>query len=146
MSYSSTPMPERFWTKVAKAAPNDCWLWTARQNGKGYGMFGNACAHRVSYELIIGPIPLGLQIDHLCRVRACVNPAHLEPVTPAENTRRALALITHCPQGHAYNVANTYWRTNTAGRKCRVCRACGLAWYHAHKVLEAAGQQTMAAS
>lgn len=82
---------DRFFAKVEKT--NDCWLWRAATT-VGYGVFKRATkvlvyAHRWSYEHHVGPIPEGLHIDHLCRVRACVNPAHLEPVTLAENNRRA---------------------------------------------------------
>lgn len=114
----------RFWSKVRKDS-SGCWIWTAANNGPGnrYGRFSFdgrlARAHRLSYEWTVGPIPDGLVLDHLCRVTLCVNPAHLEPVTPAENTRRAAALKTSCPQGHAYSTENTY---RLAGK--RYCRAC----------------------
>ena len=84
-----------------------------------------ALAHRVAYELQVGPIPVGLQLDHLCRVRSCVNPAHLEPVTSAENTRRGLrAMKTHCPQGHPYAGENLLIRP-TGQRRCRTCHLAG---------------------
>lgn len=86
---------ERFWPKVERVE-DGCWLWTASLTGDGYGRislggkFGPmGLAHRVAYELLVGPIPEGLELDHLCRVRRCVNPEHLEPVTHAENVRRA---------------------------------------------------------
>lgn len=91
---------ERFWAKVS--IPPDvitgCWLWTAARSDGGYGIFGRGAwatvrttiAHRLSYEVVKGPIPLGLQLDHLCRVRHCVNPAHLEAVTGATNVQRGL--------------------------------------------------------
>jgi hypothetical protein len=84
---------ERFWAKVEKT--DACWLWTGSRNGRGYGLLNVATgaspvrAHRFSYELLVGTIPAGLQLDHLCGVKACVNPAHLEPVTNEENSRRA---------------------------------------------------------
>ncbi|WP_390623415.1 HNH endonuclease signature motif containing protein [Subtercola endophyticus] len=116
----------RFSTKY-RVDESGCWLWSAAIKENGYGTFGigpavasfQYYAHRVSYEINIGPIPDGLQIDHLCRVRSCVNPAHLEPVTNAENNQRRTALITHCPRGHEYTDANTYvWR---GARFCREC-------------------------
>lgn len=108
----------------------ECWLWTGRLNGSGYAemKLGGRyqMAHRVAYQEIVGPIPEGMQLDHLCRVRHCVNPAHLEPVTSRENTIRGQspsainAAKTHCKRGHAFDEANTF--INTFGS--RVCRAC----------------------
>jgi HNH endonuclease len=82
---------ERFWEKVEQG--EGCWLWTGAID-RGYGQFvwnGRKRAHRVAYELIIGPIPEGLELDHLCRNKSCVRPEHLEPVTKAENIRRQWA-------------------------------------------------------
>lgn len=121
---------ERFWQKVNKT--DGCWEWTAYRNAFGHGRFRLGgrllLAHRVSYEMMVGPIPEGLQIDHVCRNPPCVNPAHLEPVTHQENVRRGMvgklnsanAAKTHCPRGHEYNCTNTYTRRSGA----RVCRAC----------------------
>lgn len=107
-----------------------CWLWTGSVDGPGYGKISAdgvlIGAHRVAYQLFVGPIPAGLHLDHLCRVRACVNPAHLEPVTHRENTRRggpynARAQQTHCKRGHPFDEDNTYlWRRS---RHCRACVA-----------------------
>ncbi|KOG21765.1 hypothetical protein ADK36_12325 [Streptomyces viridochromogenes] len=110
----------------------DCWLWTAKPNGEGYANVRidgvHYRAHRLAYELLVGPIPDGLVLDHLCRVRHCLNPAHLEPVTIAENIRRGRAVLppyssrkTHCPQGHVYDEVNTYV-TPQGKRDCRTCR------------------------
>lgn len=119
----------RFWSKVDKTPT--CWLFTGALAG-GYGRFylagGLVPAHRYAYELLVGPIPEGLQLDHLCRVRNCVNPGHLEPVTQRENLLRGTgpsarhARAAQCPQGHPYDAANTYTAPN-GHRHCRTCRA-----------------------
>lgn len=119
---------EQFLAKVDKS--ETCWLWTGAKGRGGYGNLvwngRHTNAHRVSYELHVGPIPDPCSIDHLCSVRHCVNPAHLEPVTVRENLRRGAgfpgvnARKTHCPRGHAYDAENTYvWN---GLRYCRTCR------------------------
>lgn len=126
---------ERFWAKVQVG--DDCWEWTASFGSHGYGSFWPGkdadgknlpmvTAPRYAYELLVGAVPEGLQIDHLCRNRRCVRPAHLEVVTPGENVRRGLAgsLVTHCPQGHEYTPANTARQANRSGGMSRVCRQC----------------------
>lgn len=127
-------LSERFWKKVDRRGPDECWLWFAWKSSKGYGRFHvdgkGQQAHRVAYEALVGPIPKGLQLDHLCRNPACVNPAHLEPVTGKENVNRGQSAelsaaqqraITHCPNGHQYTPENTY--TDPRGwRNCRKCR------------------------
>ncbi|MDN5929664.1 MAG: HNH endonuclease [Pseudonocardia sp.] len=106
--------------RVDPARIPGCWIWLGPSH-KGYAAYGrNKLAHRRSYEDSVGPIPAGLEIDHLCRQTMCVNPAHLEPVTRLENIRRRYALQTHCKHGHVFDESNTYWRPN--GR--RDCRAC----------------------
>lgn len=114
-------------------SPDGCWEWSASRHSSGYGQFyyngrGNGFAHRFAYERFVGPIPSGLQIDHLCRNRTCVNPSHLEPVTAKENLRRGMgfsgrnARKTHCPKGHPYDEQNTYWRPDGMGKDCLTCR------------------------
>ena len=80
---------EKFLNKIQKS-DSGCWLWTGHIDRHGYGRNGPKQAHRRSYELHIGEIPKGMQLDHLCRVRNCVNPNHLEPVTPKENVNRGI--------------------------------------------------------
>lgn len=129
---------ERFWVKVEKQE-NGCWLWTAAhvQEPKPYGQFWyegrKVLAHRFSYELLVGPIPEGLEIDHLCRVHRCVNPAHLEPVTRSVNIlrgRNPCRERTHCPHGHPYDETNTRWAVLTTGKRNRKCRTCNREEYH----------------
>ncbi|MFB7555352.1 HNH endonuclease signature motif containing protein [Streptomyces brevispora] len=135
----------RFWSRVNKAgtlAPmlGPCWTWTGYRDRDGYGRFTSQgrtyMAHRYAYTRLVGPIPPGLVIDHLCRNPGCVNPRHLEPVTAAENTRRSEpAKRTHCVRGHEFTPANTYYRTPGSGgvRQCRACNADAVARYKARK-------------
>lgn len=125
------PVAERFWPKVNKNGPvpehrpdlGPCWPWLGYcRDGRYPWMHYEGrplAAYRVAYILLVGPIPEGLQLDHLCRVASCVNPSHLEPVTQQENIRRQLEAITHCPSGHAYTAENT--GHSTGGRYCRIC-------------------------
>lgn len=106
-------------------AENGCWLWRGAVQSDGYGNLGiNGqwwLAHRWFYTVLVGPIPDGLTVDHLCFNRICVNVAHMEAITRSENLKRAKARITHCVNGHAYTEQNTYRRPN--GRRiCRICR------------------------
>lgn len=129
---------ERFWPKVNKDGPvpecrpdlGPCWPWTAGTARGGYGKFTirpgvGVMAHRFSYTMERGPIPDGLQLDHLCRNPPCVNPDHLEPVTCRENLLRGNtfqarnAAKTHCDAGHEFTPANT--RITRTGRSCKAC-------------------------
>lgn len=105
-----------------------CMIWTGALDGSGYGSVNIGTpkqAYRVAYEHWIGSIPDGLELDHKCRNRKCVSPAHLEPVTHRENTLRGNTFVainaakTHCPHGHPYDIKNTY--RNKSGRHCRAC-------------------------
>lgn len=115
----------RFWDRVNKGS--SCWEWTGRRQREGYGTLGIRKAHRMSYELHIGPIPDGLEIDHLCRNRACVRPDHLEAVTHQENVLRGvgaparLARRTHCINGHPFTPQSTWLSSAWKGRRCRIC-------------------------
>ena len=128
---------DRFMRRVKKvfaataSVQGPCWLWQGRLHTAGYGLFDihdkAMRAHRVAYELFVGPIPPGKVLDHLCRVRKCVAPHHLELVTQQENIRRGENHVaermrtTHCPSGHPYTEENTY-RDGLNRRYCRTCR------------------------
>lgn len=123
---------------VAKRVTVDedgCWRWTGETTTDGYGRLyagdgPRPMAHRFVYEALIGPIPSGLELDHLCRVRNCVNPLHLEPVTQRENTLRSLApaafnaVKTACKWGHPFTPENTYVYPKPSGRSRRKCKTC----------------------
>lgn len=136
VSLGDTRLPRRFWSKVSVEAAG-CWLWTAGVDRGGYGKFRatdgrSRLAHVVAYEALVAAVPDGLDLDHVkargCTGPACCFPDHLEPVTRAENIRRAETgkargaqqrAKTHCPQGHEYTPSNTrIWR---CARKCRIC-------------------------
>lgn len=129
MTKRTRPTPEqRFWAKVEKT--EDCWNWTAGHR-EGYGHFrvDQATAwpaHRLSYTWLIGPIPDGLNLDHLCRNTFCVRPSHLQPVTQLENVWRSPThdqwqrLKTHCLKGHPYSGDNLY--VHKGRRHCKTCR------------------------
>lgn len=121
----------RFFEKVALPNATGCTLWLGGLAPHGYGIFWFAgksvSAHKFSYHLLVGPVPAGLHLDHLCRVRHCVAPGHLEPVTVRTNLLRGAGLAainaakTHCSRGHAYTEGNTYYYAS--GRQCKTCVA-----------------------
>ena len=115
----------RFLTKIAESGT--CWVWLGERTREGYGRFAirsrNRSAHRWFYERRFGSLPDGLELDHLCRNKSCVNPMHLEPVTHSENVRRAGTANgrkTHCPHGHPYEGDNLML-TKHGHRFCRAC-------------------------
>lgn len=139
---SQRPLAERFWSKVSfPCGGNGCWLWTGSISSAGYGSFrapGTEYAHVFAYHICIGEIPKDMELDHVatrgCTNQNCVNPAHLEPVTHAENMRRSAAAMrglaslqewrrtkTHCPSGHPYSGNNLYV-TKQGYRACNICR------------------------
>lgn len=134
---------ERLMAKVQPVPWSGCWLWLGGLSGRPPGQYGQSWlngrqrkAHCVVYELLKGPIPEGMDLDHLCKVRLCVNPEHLEAVPRLTNILRSTlpavtkarhARRTHCPQGHPYDEANTLWQVKrySCGEKLgRVCLTC----------------------
>lgn len=133
MSTSKRRDLQRLLAKIERDTQTGCWNWTASIAPSGYAQFRflgrRDYGHRAAYVLLVGPIPDGLHLDHLCRNRPCVNPAHLEPVAPQINTLRSPiapasinAAKSHCAHGHLLHGDNVYQRPDRIGRMCRTCR------------------------
>ena len=123
------------WARIDPQPLSGCWLWTGPFAGDGYPTYGRRdYAHRLAYELWVGPIPKGLTLDHLCRTPGCIRPDHLEPVTLGENIRRgSRATRTMCKWGHPFDAQNTHV-TRLGRRHCRRCHAAReLRAYHRRK-------------
>lgn len=125
----ATKLPLAFWEKVEYAGNH--WLWLgAHSRSEGYGVYhcdgSTVGVHRLSWVDANGPIPDGFQIDHLCRVRQCINPEHLEPVTPGENAARSDYTSKgrqFCAQGHPLSGDNLWIAPKSKARRCRICKA-----------------------
>ncbi|MGW4786168.1 HNH endonuclease [Streptomyces sp. NPDC004230] len=130
MSFEALPelLPARWHTRVREEG--GCWIWLGTLKADGYGKLNGRPVHRQFYQRLVGPIQAGMQLDHLCRALACVNPAHLEPVTDLENKRRRYATYTHCINGHEFTADNTYTKPN-GHRDCRACIRARVAKYKA---------------
>ncbi len=133
-------LPDRISYRVEPEPNSGCWLWSGSHNGLGYGtlLFASRMryAHRVIYELLVGPIENGLHLDHLCRNPSCVNPDHVEPVTPYVNWMRGEGWgaknkrKVECVAGHPFDDANTY--VNKRGHRwCRACKNARMRRYNA---------------
>lgn len=127
-------IPERIWDKIVRIPESGCWVWVGSISGRGYGEVwwkgSKAFIHVLMHKLFVGDVPTGFEVDHLCKVRCCCNPNHLEAVTHAENVKRSSAWhhvvkkhkeATHCQRGHPWTKENTYIEPN-GKRRCLECK------------------------
>lgn len=132
-SFTKTASPAESLELRKSVTADGCWEWTGANNGSGYGAMydhrtgGMAYPHRVSYELNVGPIPVGMVIDHICFNRLCFNPDHLQAITQSENRLRSSAVgrkrkrLTHCQNGHPFTNENVIWDRKRERRTCKLC-------------------------
>jgi HNH endonuclease len=140
-SFELSALPLRLREKIYVEPNTGCWLWLGYLNSDGYARSSGQWqyVHRRIYEFFSGPIPEALELDHLCRTRCCVNPAHLQPVPHIENIKRGnshqtqFKAQTHCKRGHVLDEANSHWdqRGRRSCRKCKSWRSAE-AWRKAH--------------
>ena len=133
VKHTPTPLMERILARVCIDDATFCWIWHGAVTKHGYGRVtlgrrseGTVLVHRAVYECMVGPIPDGEELDHRCRVPACCNPDHLEPVTHGENISRGRARRIVCPSGHYILGDNVYLDTRRPGYPQRRCRACNI--------------------
>jgi HNH endonuclease len=151
-SWSIDALPARLAERIVIDPESDCWVWTGRVDREGYGRLGDESAHVLVWRALHGPVPAGLELDHLCRVRSCVNAvAHLEPVTHRVNCLRGLSFAAvnaaknACVNGHPFDLFSTYIRPN-GHRDCRICTAARQRKYQKRRreEREQAGQRDLA--
>jgi hypothetical protein len=137
-SFLDDRLPPRFWNKVQPCPMSGCWLWVGGSTSAGYGVVTidgrrshrvQSTAHRWAYEVMVGQVPDGLELDHYrCDLKCCCNPSHLRAVTHRVNLARSNSISTvnaqavACPSGHPYDETNTYVHPRTGYRQCRICR------------------------
>lgn len=131
MEWNDSRLNWKVWKNITPCPMTGCWLWVGTVRDDGYGKYHRTYAHRLVYTALVGPIPDDRELDHLCRVRCCVNPQHLEAVTRSINQLRSPITVgavhrskTHCPKGHAYEGDNLRYETNgkSKWRTCVICR------------------------
>lgn len=135
IEFGDTRLPEHFWSKVDVNESTGCWEWSGSKGVDGYGLFAvqrrTKRAHRIAYQALVSDIPDGKLCDHLCRVRNCVRPDHIELVSHRENVSRGrvsqanrerFARMTHCARGHELSGSNLYRKPKTGRRECNECR------------------------